>query len=159
MQTTTSHLGEFPSGQRGQTVNLLRFASMVRIRPPPPEKVKHQMVLDFFCGWSRIRRTNSQHACGLLPPPVQYDSPRAAFCGCSLAQRLRALETGGYLAMYPRGTSATNPSSTVPSLPRTSCTHLPFLLQSSQERRCSHEYYGNSIFRRRMLLVYHPLLP
>ena len=29
-------MGEFPSGQRGQTVNLLRFASMVRIRPPPP---------------------------------------------------------------------------------------------------------------------------
>ena len=29
--------GEFPSGQRGQTVNLLRFASMVRIRPPPPK--------------------------------------------------------------------------------------------------------------------------
>ena len=31
-------MGEFPSGQRGQTVNLLRFASMVRIRPPPPQK-------------------------------------------------------------------------------------------------------------------------
>ena len=31
-------MGEFPSGQRGQTVNLLRIASMVRIRPPPPEK-------------------------------------------------------------------------------------------------------------------------
>ena len=30
-------MGEFPSGQRGQTVNLLRFASMVRIRPPPPQ--------------------------------------------------------------------------------------------------------------------------
>ena len=30
-------MGEFPSGQRGQTVNLLRIASMVRIRPPPPE--------------------------------------------------------------------------------------------------------------------------
>ncbi len=29
-------MGEFPSGQRGQTVNLLRIASMVRIRPPPP---------------------------------------------------------------------------------------------------------------------------
>ena len=32
---------EFPSGQRGQTVNLLRFASMVRIRPPPPFKWAH----------------------------------------------------------------------------------------------------------------------
>ena len=27
---------EFPSGQRGQTVNLLRLASMVRIHLPPP---------------------------------------------------------------------------------------------------------------------------
>ena len=28
----------FPSGQRGQTVNLLQLASMVRIHLPPPEK-------------------------------------------------------------------------------------------------------------------------
>ena len=31
---------EFPSGQRGQTVNLLRFASVVRIHPPPPSRRK-----------------------------------------------------------------------------------------------------------------------
>ena len=30
------HTEEFPSGQRGQTVNLLQFASVVRIHPPPP---------------------------------------------------------------------------------------------------------------------------
>ena len=43
-------MGEFPSGQRGQTVNLLRFASMVRIRPPPPmEKVLEPLrFLGFF---------------------------------------------------------------------------------------------------------------
>ena len=43
-------MGEFPSGQRGQTVNLLRIASMVRIRPPPPNKkvLKPQWFLDFF---------------------------------------------------------------------------------------------------------------
>jgi hypothetical protein len=29
---------EFPSGQRGQTVNLLSLTSMVRIHPPPPQK-------------------------------------------------------------------------------------------------------------------------
>ena len=29
-------MGEFPSGQRGQTVNLLLLASMVRIHPLPP---------------------------------------------------------------------------------------------------------------------------
>ena len=31
-------MGEFPSGQRGQTVNLLRLASVVRIYSLPPEK-------------------------------------------------------------------------------------------------------------------------
>ena len=31
------NMGEFPSGQRGQTVNLLLSASMVRIRPLPPK--------------------------------------------------------------------------------------------------------------------------
>ena len=32
------HMGEFPSGQRGQTVNLLLIASVVRIHLPPPAK-------------------------------------------------------------------------------------------------------------------------
>ena len=64
-------MGEFPSGQRGQTVNLLRFASMVRIRPPPPQKVQHLSVLDFLSCWRRIRRSKSQHASGMLLPPVQ----------------------------------------------------------------------------------------
>ena len=41
-------MGDFPSGQRGQTVNLLRFASVVRIHHLPPKKyVKFLSV--FFC--------------------------------------------------------------------------------------------------------------
>ena len=32
------NMGEFPSGQRGQTVNLLAMPSVVRIHLPPPEK-------------------------------------------------------------------------------------------------------------------------
>ena len=31
-------MGEFPSGQRGQPVNLLLIASVVRIHLPPPNK-------------------------------------------------------------------------------------------------------------------------
>ena len=31
-------MGEFPSGQRGQTVNLLSLTSLVRIQLPPPRK-------------------------------------------------------------------------------------------------------------------------
>ncbi len=33
---TSSILGDFPSGQRGQTVNLLSLTSVVRIHHPPP---------------------------------------------------------------------------------------------------------------------------
>jgi hypothetical protein len=38
----------FPSGQRGQTVNLLSTTSMVRIHLPPPEKVIDFTVDHFF---------------------------------------------------------------------------------------------------------------
>ena len=31
-------MGEFPSGQRGQTVNLLAMPSVVRIHLPPPKQ-------------------------------------------------------------------------------------------------------------------------
>ena len=37
-------MGEFPSGQRGQTVNLLHIASMVRIHLPPPYAPLAQLV-------------------------------------------------------------------------------------------------------------------
>ena len=33
-------MGEFPSGQRGQTVNLLSTTSVVRIHSPPPKSEK-----------------------------------------------------------------------------------------------------------------------
>ena len=36
--TSSSSMGEFPSGQRGQTVNLLSLTSLVRIQLPPPYK-------------------------------------------------------------------------------------------------------------------------
>ena len=38
---TEVDMGEFPSGQRGQTVNLLAMPSMVRIHLPPP-KILHE---------------------------------------------------------------------------------------------------------------------
>ena len=45
-------MGEFPSGQRGQTVNLLLIASVVRIHLPPPS-IRNP---NFFPigGWVRI---------------------------------------------------------------------------------------------------------
>ena len=44
-------MGEFPSGQRGQTVNLLRLASMVRIRPLPPSCFKSEPPV-YICKWN-----------------------------------------------------------------------------------------------------------
>ena len=35
---TSSNMGDFPSGQRGQTVNLLSLTSVVRIHHPPPTR-------------------------------------------------------------------------------------------------------------------------
>ena len=41
-------MGEFPSGQRGQTVNLLLSASVVRIHPLPPNKIPPKRVVFLF---------------------------------------------------------------------------------------------------------------
>ena len=46
---------EYPSGQRGQTVNLLALPSMVRIHPPPPtlEHLDSQGFQRFYCSSHR----------------------------------------------------------------------------------------------------------
>ena len=41
-------MGEFPSGQRGQTVNLLSVTSVVRIHLPPPLSSRRLRLLDNF---------------------------------------------------------------------------------------------------------------
>ena len=46
--TSSIILGEFPSGQRGQTVNLLSLTSLVRIQLPPPNK-KPRPCDEVFC--------------------------------------------------------------------------------------------------------------
>ena len=44
-------LGEFPSGQRGQTVNLLSLTSLVRIQLPPPNSsdLVRGIIINFRC--------------------------------------------------------------------------------------------------------------
>ena len=46
-------MGEFPSGQRGQTVNLLLSASMVRIHPLPPIIKGHPIGCPFIIGGTK----------------------------------------------------------------------------------------------------------
>ena len=48
-------MGEFPSGQRGQTVNLLRIASVVRIHLPPPAKSTILLGGAFLLVWVFVK--------------------------------------------------------------------------------------------------------
>ena len=43
MYTSGVYMGEFPSGQRGQTVNLLALPSVVQIHLPPPENNRYSV--------------------------------------------------------------------------------------------------------------------
>ena len=62
-------MGEFPSGQRGQTVNLLAMPSMVRIHLPPP-KIPITLLGDWYFSlrgrWSRSLSPSGEIH---LPPP------------------------------------------------------------------------------------------
>jgi hypothetical protein len=49
-------MGEFPSGQRGQTVNLLSVTSVVRIHLPPPRKTVAPSGVTVFLFVRWIRR-------------------------------------------------------------------------------------------------------
>ena len=47
---------EYPSGQRGQTVNLLAMPTMVRIHPPPPRRSKVRFAPTSFFAFGKKRR-------------------------------------------------------------------------------------------------------
>ena len=83
-------MGEFPSGQRGQTVNLLAMPSMVRIHLPPPARSTIQTDGASCCVWVFVKmdlkgRRVRKHAIGTfsrrpgpssdgrihLPPPAR----------------------------------------------------------------------------------------
>ena len=60
-----NNMGEFPSGQRGQTVNLLQIASVVRIH-------RHPMKQYYIAGWSSLeaRRAHNPKVIGSNPIPA-----------------------------------------------------------------------------------------
>ena len=64
-------MGDFPSGQRGQTVNLLSLTSVVRIHHPPPSE-KHCTCSAFLLGRmvGRGRRCKNPGDSPLLPAVV-----------------------------------------------------------------------------------------
>ena len=78
-------MGEFPSGQRGQTVNLLAVLSVVRIHLPPPERRRHhKMTSSFWYGSSgrgferRLLAACRWHAATAVAFPQKRDPTRSA---------------------------------------------------------------------------------
>ena len=62
---TKFNMGEFPSGQRGQTVNLLSMTSVVRIHlPPPSPNIQYVRRFSYFCRFSSLFAVN----CSVLRP-------------------------------------------------------------------------------------------
>ena len=64
-------MGGFPSGQRGQTVNLLQFASVVRIHHHP---LAERLFLFNVAGWSSLeaRRAHNPEVIGSNPIPAIF---------------------------------------------------------------------------------------
>ena len=60
--STSVLMGEFPSGQRGQTVNLLSLTSVVRIHLPPPEKDLMHSIRSFSILSCTLHCSNSLSA-------------------------------------------------------------------------------------------------
>ena len=75
------NMGEFPSGQRGQTVNLLAMPSVVRIHLPPPRRRGLHIVRDDF-----FQKSSLTHS---VAPPLQTE-PAALGFGLVLAANLKA---------------------------------------------------------------------
>ena len=64
-------MGGFPSGQRGQTVNLLQIASVVRIHLCPFFLIRRFI---FIAGWSSLeaRRAHNPKVIGSNPIPATH---------------------------------------------------------------------------------------
>ena len=67
----------FPSGQRGQTVNLLQLASVVRIHLHPLVFERKQHILN-IAGWSSLeaRRAHNPKVVGSNPAPATSNNQR-----------------------------------------------------------------------------------
>ncbi len=80
-------MGEFPSGQRGQTVNLLSVTSVVRIHLPPP---KNRLVFTsrFFLSIAKAMEYPRQRHCRCrISPSGLYIIRRKVSCGCKVRLR------------------------------------------------------------------------
>ena len=75
------NMGEFPSGQRGQTVNLLSLTSLVRIQlPPPTKKELLSTKSSFFVYPSRRLGISSPHNVRCISSALRAVSHHAPAC-------------------------------------------------------------------------------
>ena len=81
-QRSKLNMGEFPSGQRGQTVNLLSVTSVVRIHLPPPKIPNIRLDgRDFLILGEGGFERRLQHAGGTLQPPWLFpQKKRVSLC-------------------------------------------------------------------------------
>ena len=123
--TVTNRMDGFPSGQRGQTVNLLRHASVVRIHLHPFKISIDILILIVYnrnvnidAGWSSLeaRRAHNPKVVGSNPAPAtrtkycvyaqiaqsveqRIENPRVTgsipVLGIFLAKGIRACSSGG----------------------------------------------------------------
>ena len=101
--TSSSSMGEFPSGQRGQTVNLLSSTSLVRIQLPPPYK-KYQVLTAWYFLYvvKPGRSAGAQHCCAVYRrhiPKVRLMA-FAVSCAQRYANRLNII-SGTLFAVFP----------------------------------------------------------
>ena len=90
---------EFPSGQRGQTVNLLSVTSVVRIHPPPPNTSIVRCSCFFVPGWIRKAAPGGPPGAGrnrrgfsaekrIHPPPPTGNPHSYLLCGFPVVPKI-----------------------------------------------------------------------
>ena len=83
------NMGVFPSGQWGQTVNLLLSASVVRIHPRPPKNLNVSSTLRFLL-YNKVNLTERVDSNSIDPP----NSPAGKKAPVQQRRPLPAAETG-----------------------------------------------------------------
>ena len=73
-QVKPKYKGDFPSGQRGQTVNLLSLTSVVRIHHPPPTKnaLLSTKTKVRFLNEARLRRMKNEAGLRLMKCALRH---------------------------------------------------------------------------------------
>ncbi len=79
-------MGVFPSGQWGQTVNLLLSASVVRIHPRPPKNLSVYNTLRFlFCDKAKLIERVDSNSCGAVAEDSTKTAQWAVFSSAARA--------------------------------------------------------------------------